>query len=263
MDENFFISRKRTFEFLDLLEKEDLKIKWRPQSRADYFSDNYLNADASRRLDRSGMVVAAMGVESASQEILDKLNKQLKVDQIIKAMEILSRTNIVPKMNFMVGLPGETGKDIKKTYDLAIRLRKMAPKSCVTISPFRPYPGSPLYDHIIAHYGYKSPSSLEDWARLSEKELCESSGYESFEHYRWIEKPKKLKMMQSVYTGFSWYRPSRDNTFIGAVTRAMVIASFRYDFYYSAYFGRNILTAVKRCIHSLFKRMAPNLLMGR
>lgn len=115
MDENFFISKKRTFEFLDLLEKEDLKIKWRPQGRADYFNDDYLNLETSRRLDKSGMVVVAMGVESASQDILDRLKKNMKVEQIVKAVEILSKTNIVPKLSFMVGLPGETEKEIRKT----------------------------------------------------------------------------------------------------------------------------------------------------
>lgn len=251
MDENFFINKKRTFEFLELLEKKDLKIKWRPQSRADYFSDTYLNIDEAKRLDRSGMVVAAMGVESASQKILDKLDKQLKVDQIIKAVEILSKTNIVPKMNFMVGLPGETETDIKKTYDLAIRLRKMARKSCVTISPFRPYPGSPLYDHIIAEYGYKPPSSLSEWAKLSEEELSESRGYESFEHYRWIQKPRKLKYMQSVYTEVSWYRPSRDDTFLGYLMRAMVSASFFCDFYLFTYALKAAYKGLRRRICEL------------
>lgn len=251
MDENFFINKKRTFEFLELLEKEDLKIKWRPQSRADYFSDTYLDIDAAKRLDRSGMVVAAMGVESASQKILDKLNKQLKVDQIIKAMEILSRTNIVPKMNFMVGLPGETEKDIKKTYDLAIRLRKIARKSCVTISPFRPYPGSPLYDHIVAEYGYKPPSNLSEWAKVSEEELSDGRGYESFEHYRWIQKPRKLKYMQSVYTEISWYRPARDGTFLGYVIRAIVSASFLCDFYLFAYVLKAVCKGLKRRICEL------------
>ncbi len=229
LDENFFINRKRTFAFLEMLEKDNLNVKWRPQVRADYFCDSYIDLKTARRLDRAGMIVAAMGVESASQEILDMLKKQMRVEQIIKAMEILSRTNIVPKMNFMVGLPGESPEQIKQTYRLAVRLRTMAKKSCVTISPFRPYPGSPLYEKIVAEYGYRPPQSLAEWTHLSETEFDEGRGYESFKNYRWIENPKRLLSMQRVYEGISWYQPSSSDTLYGRIRQAIAIRRFRSD----------------------------------
>lgn len=207
LDENFFINKKRTCEFLDLLEKDDIRIKWRPQTRVDYFRDDYINIDVLRRLDRAGMVVAAMGVESASQEMLDKLNKELRVEQIVKGAELLSKTNIVPKMNFMVGLPGETKEDINKTYKLAVKIRRIVKRSCVSVSTFRPYPGSPLYDEIVSKYGYSPPSSLKDWSRLSEKEFTESVGYESYENYKWIHSPRRLKAMRHVYNRIDRHRP--------------------------------------------------------
>lgn len=231
MDENFFISRKRTFEFLDLLEKEKLNIKWRPQSRADYFSDDYLNPEAAKRLERSGMVIAAIGVESASQEVLDRLNKQLKVEQIIKCVEILSKTKIVPKLHFMVGLPGETQEDIKKTYQLAAKIRKMVRVSCVGVSPFRPYPGSPLYDQVVSEYGYSPPSSLGDWARLSQEEFSEGVGYESFEKYRWIKNPRRLKAMQCAYRQIASYDPRKDDRLYGRLRNFIAFTRFHFDFF--------------------------------
>jgi len=228
MDENFFISKKRTFEFLDLLEKENINIKWRPQIRPDYFKDNYINLELAKRLERSGMVVAAMGVESASQWMLDKLQKNMQVEQIIKTAEILSKTNIVPKMNFMVGLPGETENDIQKTYDLAVKIRKLVKKSCVSVTPFKPYPGSQLYDEIITHYGYKPPQSLNEWARLSEREFIESVGYESFTNYKWIKNPKRLLQTEYIYNQMSWHRPS----FYGRLRSK--ISMFRLDWNFFA-----------------------------
>lgn len=246
MDENFFINRKRTFELLDLLEREKINIKWRPQSRADYFSDNYLNLEAAKRLERSGMIVAAMGVESASQDTLDRLNKQLKVEHIIKATEILSKTNIVPKMNFMVGLPGETQKDIDKTYRLAVRLRRMIRKSCITISPFRPYPGSPLYDQIVSEYGYSPPSSLRDWAKLSQAKFAEGVGYESFEKYKWIENPRRLKIMQCVYNEIAWYKPQRDDKIHGKIRNFIGFMRFRLNFFLFAFLEKKLFDSLSR-----------------
>ena len=209
MDENFFISKKRTFELLDLLEKENIHVKWRPQARSDHFSDDYINIDVAKRLERSGMIVAAMGAESASKEMLDKLRKDLNVEQMINAVEVLSKTNIVPKMNFMVGLPGETEADIKKTFQLAFKLRRMVKKSCISVVSFRPYPGSELYNEIVSKYEYVPPSNLSDWVKLSERELRENSGYETFEHYKWIENARGLKERLYVYNHVAWYKPGR------------------------------------------------------
>lgn len=251
MDENFFINKKRTFEFLDLLERENMGIKWRPQSRADYFNDNYLNVEAVKRLEKSGMIVAAMGVESASQKTLDRLNKQLKVEHIIKATEILSKTNIVPKMNFMVGLPGETQKDIDKTYRLAIRLRKMAKGSCVTVSPFRPYPGSPLYDQIVSEYGYSPPSSLKDWAKLSQIEFAEGVGYESFEKYKWIEKPRRLKAMQCVYNEIAWYKPQQDKKIHRKIRNFIGFMRFGLNFFLFAFLEKKMFDNLSKMKSSI------------
>jgi len=227
MDENFFISKKRTFEFLDLLEKENISIKWRPQIRPDYFNDNYINLEVARRLERSGMIVAAMGVESASQSMLDKLQKNMQVEQIIKTAEILSKTNIVPKMNFMVGLPGESQADIQKTYRLAVKIRKLVKKSCVSIAPFKPYPGSQLYDEVVNNYQYQPPQSLKDWAALSEKEFTESAGYESFKNYQWIENPKKLLKTEYVYNQMAWHKTS----FYGRLRSKLSMLRFDWNFF--------------------------------
>jgi len=250
MDENFFISKKRTFEFLDLLEKDNVTIKWRPQIRPDYFNSSYIDLELARRLERSGMVVAAMGVESASQSMLDKLQKNLKVEQIIKTAEILAKTNIVPKMNFMVGLPGESQADIQKTYELAVKIRKLVKKSCVSVTPFKPYPGSQLYDEIVNNYGYQPPQSLKDWAHLSEKEFTESAGYESFRNYKWIEHPKKLLATEYAYNQMAWHRPS----FYGRLRSK--ISMLRFDLNFFALIGlekafSNLLVKTKDAIKKI------------
>lgn len=262
MDENFFINRKRTFEFLDLLEKENLHIKWRPQTRADYFNDDYINVDVVKRLERSGMIVAAMGVESASPWVLDKLKKNLKVEQIIKAAEILSKTNIVPKMNFMVGIPGESQADIEKTYQLAMKIRKMAKKSCVTVVPFKPYPGSQLYDEIVSEYGYSPPSNLRDWAKLSKREFVESVGYESFENYKWIENIPRLKTIQYVYNQIAWYNPR----IYGRIRSSISFIRFRFNFFFFLFFEKRFfgrLSKIKSFIDQLRYAMAKNLIRSQ
>ena len=227
-DEDFLISKKRTFELLDLMEKQNLHFWWRPQARADHFSDNYINVETARRLEKAGLIVAAMGVESGSQRILDKLKKNLKVEQIIKAAEILSKTDsIVTKMNFMVGLPTETEEEMEQTFQLAMRLRKIAKRSYITVIPFRPYPGSELYDELVSGYGYKPPTSLNEWSRLTERELIDSQGYESFESYNWVKNMNRLKSMIYVYDKIAWFRPR----LYRRIRSGIAILRLRFDFF--------------------------------
>ena len=204
------------------------------------------------------MVVAAMGVESASQEVLDRLRKQLKTEHIMRCADILAKTNIVPKMNFMVGLPDETEEDMIKTYQLAVKLRKMFRKSCVTISPFRPYPGSPLYDKVVAEYGYSPPSSLEGWAKLSQEEISEGRGYESFLKHRWIKNPKKLRSMQCLYDFIAWYQPRKDDNFFGKTLNRLVYLQFRFDFYSLALIERYLYLRLASAA-SIFERLIRRL----
>lgn len=229
LDENFFISKERIFKFIDLLDKEKIKIKWRPLCRADYFNDDYINIEVAKRLERAGMVVAAIGAESASQRILNKINKKLKVEHIKKSMEILSRTNIIPKLNFMVGIPGETEQDIKKTFQFAMGLREKYKRSCITINAFRPYPGSPLYEQIITEYNYSPPSSLKEWVELSESEFLEGEGYESYEKYKWIKNSKRLRAMLWIYNRAACYKPFRDNVLFGRLGNFIIFIILRLN----------------------------------
>lgn len=173
----------------------------------------------------------------------------MKVESIMKAVDVLSKTDIIPKMNFMVGLPGETKDEIEKTYKLAVEIRKKAKRSCVTISPFRPYPGSQLYEQCIKEYGYRPPSSLSEWSALSREDLVEGRGYESFEKYKWIKDHARLKAMQSIYEEIAWYRPQRDERWHGKLRNLIAYWRFR-----TGYFGAvriekklfEILSALKK-----------------
>ncbi|MBW8000486.1 MAG: B12-binding domain-containing radical SAM protein [Planctomycetes bacterium] len=207
VDENFFGSKKRIYRFVELLLSKKLNIKWRPQLRADYFNDSYINEEFIKELERSGMVIAVMGVESASQETLDRLNKKLKVESITKALEILSTTRIIPRLSFMAGMPGETEEEISKTYQFAVDLKEKFPTCEPLVTPFRLFPGSNLYDLAVNEYGYKPPKSLIEWAEVADKEYSEAVGYQNTKHYPWIVNTKKFEARHKIFTLFritSW-----------------------------------------------------------
>jgi radical SAM superfamily enzyme YgiQ (UPF0313 family) len=148
------------------------------------------------------MVIAVMGAESASQKTLDRLKKGIKVEDIHRAVEILSKSRIIPRMSFMVGMPGETEEDIKETYRLAIELKEKYPTFQPTVVPFRLYPGSELYDLAITKYGYKPPESLIDWVKHDESEYKEHWGYQHSDDYDWITDKEIFRLRNNVHSTY-------------------------------------------------------------
>jgi len=207
VDENFFGSKKRVYQFVELLRSRNVNIKWRPQIRADYFNQSYINESFVKELEESGMVIAVMGVESASQRTLDRLDKKMKVESITEALEILSKTRIIPRLSFMVGIPGETDDDIKQTYQFAVKLKEKFPLSQPLVTPFRLFPGSEFYNLAITKYGYKSPGSLVEWVATADREYSESVGYQNPKNYIWVNNAKKFESRHNVFVVFkasSW-----------------------------------------------------------
>jgi len=207
VDENFFGSKKRVYQFVELLRSRNVDIKWRPQIRADYFNKSYINESFVKELEESGMVIAVMGVESASQRTLDRLDKKMKVESITVALEILSKTRIIPRLSFMVGIPGETEDDIKQTYQFAVMLKEKYPLCQPLVTPFRLFPGSKFYELAVSKYGYKSPESLIEWVENADKEYCESVGYQNPKDYVWVTNAKKFESRHKIFIMFkaaSW-----------------------------------------------------------
>ena len=164
MDEDFFISKKRTLEFLDRVEAENLRFNWRMWCRVDHFGDHYIDEEMIRRLDSIGHGSLVMGGESGDQTILDSIEKGTTTEQIVNSLKALAGTNINPRYSFIVGFENETLPQIRKTYDLCLKMLEI--KRDVDIAgPFllRLYPGSPIYNRLVAQYHIVTPEDLESW----------------------------------------------------------------------------------------------------
>ena len=198
-DENFFANKERIYKFVELIRREKIKIKWRPSVNACYFNKKYINEEFVKELEESGMIIAVMGFESGSVEMLKRLKKPLRVDAIYRSIDTLSKTKIISRASFMTGLPGETEEEMQETYDLALDLEKRYPEFQGNILPFRLYPGSPLYDEAVKEYGYTPPGSIAEWIKFEDSEIVESVGYQHSSHYPWIPNKNKFELRNKIY----------------------------------------------------------------
>ncbi len=83
----------------------------------------------------------AIGIESGSQFILNRMQKGLTVERIRQGIAAAKAAGLIVRVYLMVGFPGETWQTIQETVDLML---ECAPDE-FAVYPLIPYPGTQLY----------------------------------------------------------------------------------------------------------------------
>ncbi len=160
-DETFFTHAPRVDALAEQFLRRQLPITWTATLRADQACR--LGDDLFAKTVRSGLRRVMVGVESGSQEMLDRLQKDMKLDQVRKTAEMCTRHGVGAIFNFIVGFPGESESSMQATLELAKTLRRSNPEFETPIFYYRPYPGNPMAEQSAAQ-GYVFPRGLEEWA---------------------------------------------------------------------------------------------------
>ena len=152
INDNFTIRKKETAELCTLIRKNKLDIEWVCDTRADLISRDLL-----REMKAAGCRTIWFGGESGSPRILEKLNKHVTLAQTEQAIKMCREEGIQTACSFLLGIPGETFRDMKTTFKFA---RKLDPDWC-RFNIFVAVPGSALYDEVLKKGLY---DRMEDFA---------------------------------------------------------------------------------------------------
>lgn len=106
---------------------------------------NAINQDLYYLMKKANFRFILYGMESANQKTLDKIEKGIKVDEIVKGAMMASRAGLEPHATIMLGYPWETYKDAKRTIDLAKYCFKKGYFNTMQATIIIPYPGTPLW----------------------------------------------------------------------------------------------------------------------
>jgi radical SAM superfamily enzyme YgiQ (UPF0313 family) len=91
-----------------------LKITWSTTSRVDT-----LNEELLKKMKQAGCILLGLGIESASQEVLDRAKKGINLEKIKKAIEMVKKAGINSMGHFVFGLAGDTEEGAEKTTKFA------------------------------------------------------------------------------------------------------------------------------------------------
>lgn len=162
-DETFFSSRRWTVEFAERLINRGAPFTWAATMRADQGAR--LTDEEFGLLARSGLRKLLIGVESGSAAMIEKLNKDITLDQVQMVAEHCRGHKIAATYPFIFGIPGEEPADVEASLKLARRLKAMYWANTTPFFFFKPYPGSEL-THEVAADGHEPPETLEEWSRF-------------------------------------------------------------------------------------------------
>ena len=96
---------------------EGLDINFSTNTRADT-----VKRDTLKLMKKAGCNLLSMGIESGSQEILDKMGKKITLEQVKTAVSMIEKEGIQVYAYYVLGLPWETHKTIQETFDFAVKL---------------------------------------------------------------------------------------------------------------------------------------------
>jgi len=153
-DEMFLPSRSRIREMVSLLEKLNKPIKYFCMARTQLGRDK----EVVKMLADSGCKIINYGLESLDQNVLNLMNKMVKVEDNYKAVETTIEAGIHPGLNFIWGNPGDTSESLQKIVDFLLAYDTFG--QIRTIRPPTPYPGSPLYHQAIQEGKLKGPADF-------------------------------------------------------------------------------------------------------
>lgn len=150
-DDCFTLDLKRAENICDLIIKKKIKIKIQLYNgiRVDRVTPQLLN-----KLKKAGCIFISYGCESGSQKIINKIGKNITLQQVRTAVEWTNSAGIKNAVNFIIGHQEESYQDAQETIKFADSL----PTSYVNFYNLVPYPGTPVYQWVVKNASFLVPT---------------------------------------------------------------------------------------------------------
>jgi anaerobic magnesium-protoporphyrin IX monomethyl ester cyclase len=159
-DDNVFINKKRVFEVCNAIADSGLR-HWIGFMRGGEYS-----ADEMSAIERSGLMMGKIGVESGDPGQLERMNKHQKVENVKRGIEQLDAHGIAVLMTFVVGFPGETGQTLQNTADFLNNLSLTNLSVGYQLYPLVIFPLSELAEPL-ARKKWKIKGLMEKWSHYT------------------------------------------------------------------------------------------------
>jgi radical SAM superfamily enzyme YgiQ (UPF0313 family) len=203
---------------------EPLKMTWASQCSLHLAK----NSELMHALRKAGCNLLSVGVESISQEGLDKLGKSwLRVDDHVKHISRLTKAGIMVSSEMIIGTDSDTEETIKATFDFIQNTRIPIPRFYI----LTPIPGSELFEK------YKREG------RLITEDLEKFDGSQAVHIPEKISPAKVTEMFWWLYRNvFSWKSILRRTIFNPAFLKSPGL--YFFAFFINLHYRKYVLKKV-------------------
>jgi radical SAM superfamily enzyme YgiQ (UPF0313 family) len=154
MDDTFTLNKRFVRDFCNEIKRRNLKFWWGCTSRVDTLDEELLEL-----MKEAGCITLFMGVESADQHVLEKMNKNITLDKTQRAFDLCRKVGIRTIASCVIGMPEDTRESIISTIEF---VKKLNP-SYALYSLATPYPGTRFYNETFK----KDLITIKDWSKYT------------------------------------------------------------------------------------------------
>ena len=189
-DDTLTANKKRCVELCDAIIQRGIQIAWTANSRVDVELETMLKMKAS------GCRELCVGFESGDDRILKAMNKGTTRARMIQFMHDARRAGVLVHGCFIIGFPGETLEDVRRTIEFAIELEP----DTVQFYPIMVYPGTEAYEEYRQR-GWLTAKSYRDWLTEDGLHNCvvKNEIFTSEELVRWCDYARRKFYLRPGY----------------------------------------------------------------
>lgn len=177
-DDTFTINHNFVKKLCKFIIDNNLVFEWSILSRVDTIRNDL---EMLLLLKKAGCKLIIFGIESGSEKILKRINKNISIKQIKEAILLTKKVGIDVKTTWIVGLPGSYKEQME-----SLQLMKELKPNQITIHLCVPYLGTDLCDKKD-HYGIwiNEHIKIEDWYNFNPS-FFEGNDMNKFFRYSYI-----------------------------------------------------------------------------
>ena len=170
-DANWGVSERRTRAFCEGLVDRGVHFWWYCLMQ----SGSIVRHDPSTLdlMRDSGMYVVLLGGETGDADMLRAVGKHTPPGANVEAAAAVGERGICSLVTYIIGYPGEGAESMMNTIDEARRVAVGSPLARAMVWPFRPIPGTALYQPALEQ-GWVPPRTLEEWGLDGEYQFRET-----------------------------------------------------------------------------------------
>jgi pyruvate-formate lyase-activating enzyme len=158
-DNNFFLREDNAHELAARI--TPLKLRWWCEARADImmrYSDATWEA-----IRRSGCAMIFFGVESGSNQTLQEMHKDLRVEDTLALASRIRRFGIIPEFSVIFGNPRDPEGDTRECFKFIRTLKKLNPEAEIVVEHYTPVPQRErMYGGVEKEFQF--PTTPDEWA---------------------------------------------------------------------------------------------------